>query len=168
MVGPRNRLAKPPTSKLFITFLDLQTVPDPTRRFRLPAITIVVCQTMHHTVKHLDHHSGGYIRRLAAGSSVQQAVDARECRQRNVDLRFCYSQSGRPQRYFVVMHLTHIRTINRLDIKRRNRCGRDACDIPMYSVYSPDGVLLKNFRRLTHAEVWAAATKDYLPKQLLR
>lgn len=56
------------------------------------------------------------------------------------------------------MHLTHVRTINRLDIRKRKRTGRDARSIPLYAVYSPNGTLLKNFRRLAHAEQWAAAT----------
>lgn len=60
--------------------------------------------------------------------------------------------------------LTHIRTINRLDIKRRKRTGRDARAVPLYGVWSPDDVLLKNFRRLNHAIQWASATRDFLPK----
>lgn len=66
------------------------------------------------------------------------------------------------------MNLTHLRTINRLDIRKRKRTGRDARSVPLYGVWSPDGVLLKNFRRLNHAVQWASATKDFLTRKLSR
>lgn len=64
--------------------------------------------------------------------------------------------------------MTHITTINRLEIRQRKRSGRDARTVPLYGVWSPDDVLLKNFRRLNHAVQWASATHDFLPRKLSR
>lgn len=58
--------------------------------------------------------------------------------------------------------LKTLKVINRLEIKERKRSGRDARSVPKYGVWSPDGRLLQNFRRLSHACGWAAVNRDYV------
>lgn len=55
------------------------------------------------------------------------------------------------------MNLTTLKIINGLEIKQRERRGRQARSVPKYGVWTREGALLKDFRRLSHACVWAAA-----------
>ena len=51
--------------------------------------------------------------------------------------------------------------INGLEIKERENRGIETW-IPKYTVFSPDGILLEEFRRFDSAVRWCQRTKDFV------